>query len=196
MPQPDGSMCQESCECGSDACFVLGPLGGLCGECIVDADCPDGGCTIPNPLSEPPEGAVCNDGSLGGGCQTDAACQDPLICVTVIDIPGILTSVTCSECEADADCVAGLCSPDYEIQALSGHWICVDVGSVPNGGACDFLGSGDAACASGHCAIGDLLGVTQIGVCGECEDDGDCGVGICEPPVVDLMSGLSPSICV
>lgn len=192
---PNGSACGDDCECNSDACYVVGILGGLCGECLVDADCPIGGCTVPSSLANPPEGAVCNDGSLGDGCQTDGVCQDPLVCVEIIDVPGVITNTTCSECATDADCGAQLCSPEYDIIALGGDWICVDAGSVPDGSGCDFEGSGDTACASGRCAIADVMGLLELGVCGPCEDDGDCPLGTCHPPEVDLMMGLVPSYC-
>ncbi|MBL8944696.1 MAG: hypothetical protein JNK45_16165, partial [Myxococcales bacterium] len=55
-PQPNGAMCDTNEECVSAMCFVVGPLGGICGDCLTDADCAGttgGGCSIPNPLAQP-----------------------------------------------------------------------------------------------------------------------------------------------
>ena len=46
------------CGCASGLCFLVPILGGWCGECLVDADCGNGGCTIPDPISS--VGATCN----------------------------------------------------------------------------------------------------------------------------------------
>lgn len=199
-PQPDGAMCTEDAECISGHCFVVGILGGLCGECNTDADCADttmGGCTIPNPLAQPPQGAVCNTGEHGAGCMGDEVCMDPFICAEILNVPGVLVASTCSECTADADCGMDLCSPSYDVLNLSGSKDCVMPGSVPDGGGCDFEGSGDMACESGHCAIADVMGLLQLGVCSPCEVDADCMMGeTCDPPSVDLATGLVAGACV
>jgi hypothetical protein len=196
--QPDGSSCNQPCECNSDSCFVVGILGGLCGECDEDADCPNGGCSPPEPVLQPPLGAVCNDGSLGGGCQTDAACQEPLVCAVVLDVPGVITTSTCGECELDDDCGTDLCSPEYAFPSLGGSWQCVAPGSEPIGSGCAFDGSGDQSCASGMCAEADVMGLFSVGVCSECEVDDDCTMAnqICQPAGVDLDAGLIPATCV
>ena len=163
----------------------------------MDADCPIGGCTPPDPVANPPVGAVCNDGSLGDGCQSDVVCQDPLVCVEVLEIPGIITTTTCSECEVDADCGADLCAPVYAFPALGGHWECVMPGSGPNGSGCSLVGSGDASCTSGMCAEADVMGLFSVGVCSDCEVDADCDAGdICENAQVDFENGLIPAVCV
>jgi hypothetical protein len=191
----DGDSCYSDCDCASDSCFEFGILGGYCGECQVDADCPLGGCTQPDALATPPIGAVCNDGSLGGGCQSDAACQAPLACVEVYDVPGVVQTSTCSECATDDECGAQLCSPQLQVEHLAGAWVCVDAGSLPDGSSCDLTGSGDAACASGRCTLADIMGLLTVGVCGECDDDDDCSLGACTPAGLDLMAGLTPSVC-
>ena len=197
MGLPNDSMCMEDCECVSESCYSS-VLGGLCGECTSDADCPAGGCTPPDPLTSPPVGAVCNDGGFAEGCETDAACQDPWICVSVVDIPGILESSTCSECQSDADCGGDLCSPEYAFPSIGGYWECVAPDSEGLGTACDFVGSGDESCMSGFCTAADIMGLLSIGICSECEVDGDClGGQTCDPPEVDLHSGmLVPATCV
>jgi hypothetical protein len=196
MGQPNDSTCNEDCECASESCYTSA-LGGLCGECTSDADCPGGGCTPPDPLTSPPVGAVCNDGGFAEGCETDAACQDPYICVNVIDVPGLLESNTCSECQSDADCGGDLCSPEYAFPSIGGYWECVAPDSEGLGTACDFVGSGDQSCTSGFCAVADIMGILSIGVCSECEVDGDCLLAqVCVPAEVDIGSGaLAPATC-
>jgi hypothetical protein len=194
---PDGEMCEEDGQCASGHCFVLGVLGGICGACETEADCPGGGCTPPNPLAQPPTASACNDGGFGAACDTDEICQDDLQCVTVVDVPGVLSASTCSECAVDADCDAGqLCAPDIAIAALTGVYRCVATGTLANGQSCDYANSGDESCVSGHCAIADVMGLLQIGVCSACEIDVQCmAPQVCEPPQVDLMAGLIPGGC-
>jgi hypothetical protein len=195
-PQP-GVDCSEDAECASGHCYVVGILGGVCGECTSDEDCPDGGCTPPNPLAVPPEPSVCNTGTLGDGCDSDAVCEGILYCATVIDIPGVIVVNTCSQCRGDFDCSAGqLCSPMSDITSFSGVKLCVDPGSQPLGASCDQQGSGDQACTTGHCATADVMGLLQVGVCSECETDMDCPLDTqCHPPEVDLSQGYLPGYC-
>jgi hypothetical protein len=196
-PQPNGSECSTNEECESGMCFHVSILGGLCGECLVDEDCPDGGCSIPNPLSDPPQGATCNEGEQGGGCMSDDVCVDDLTCEVILDVPGIFTASTCSQCETDADCEGDqLCSPAYDIPNLSGAKVCVDPGTVPNGEGCDHVGSGDEACESGFCYEYDVMGFLVLGVCGECKVDADCDEGECLEPDVDTDTfEVTPPTC-
>jgi hypothetical protein len=194
---PNGSACELDEECESGSCYVVQLLGGLCGECKVDADCPGGGCTLPNPFAMPPTGSVCNDGGYGAGCMSDDACADDLQCATVIDVPGIIAVSTCGECIADADCdVGSVCAPDIALVGMiNGVNRCVAEGSLSNGQSCDYATSGDLSCASGHCAVADVMGFLLLGVCSECEADEDCLGLSCEPPIVDLDGGLFPGTC-
>jgi hypothetical protein len=141
---------------------------------------------------------VCNDGSYGGGCMSDDACADALQCGVVVDVPGVLTVSTCGECVADADCDTGfVCAPDIAVvNTIAGVKRCVAENSLANGQSCDFTTSGDASCASGYCAIADLMGFLSLGVCSECEADADCPGSTCEPPVIDPTNGLVPGFCV
>ncbi len=201
MPLPNGELCTsgDDAECESGHCFES-PLGNICGECEVDADCADttmGGCSIPNPLMMPPTGATCNDGSLGGGCMTSDVCMEPLICAEILNVPAVIVASTCSECTTDADCMGGdLCSPSYDVLNLSGSKTCVPPGSVPTGEGCDFMSSGDDACLSGFCAVADVMGFVQLGVCSECEGDMGCMPDEeCAPPEVALDAGLIAGTC-
>ena len=183
----------------SERCFVVTALGGVCGECNSDADCPDGGCTIPNPLADPPVGSTCNDGSAGTGCETDEVCQDGLVCGTLVEIPGIFALQTCGECLTDADCADGqLCSPTVDIGMFNGQRTCSDPGTSPNGELCDLDGSGNEACESGLCATVDIEGIVQVGVCGDCGVDADCmgADEVCLPADIDIDSGeVIPPTC-
>ena len=191
-----GGMCSADDECESNSCFVVPLLGGLCGECKVDADCVDGGCTTPNPLGG--VGAMCNDGSAGDGCQTDAVCSDPdnPYCGVVLDATPILKVSTCGECKTNADCDApkGNCSPDVNVSEFSGIMQCVADGSLANDSACNHVEQGgvplgNAACASGKCGTAVLMGIIKVGVCGECLTDADCGGGTCQDATIDIQSG-------
>jgi hypothetical protein len=194
---PNGSECAEDSDCESGHCFDVGVLGSICGECELDSDCPGGGCTPPNPLSEPPVGSLCNAGEYGAGCMSDDACQAPLQCALVIDVPGVIAASTCGECVDDVDCDPGLlCAPDIAVVGvINGVKRCVAQGSLVNGQSCDFTTSGDASCASGICAVADVMGFLFLGVCSQCEVDSDCPGQICQPPQVDLMTGIVPGVC-
>ena len=194
---PNGESCTDDSECESGYCYEISVLGSICGECEVDGDCPDGGCTPPNFLAQPPVGSVCNSGEYGGGCMSDLVCEPGLHCALVIDVPGIISASTCSECELDVDCDVGfLCAPDIAVIGnITGAKRCVAQGTLVNGQSCDFTTSGDSSCASGLCVPADLMGVLQIGVCSECEVDAECASQICKPPQVDLQMGLVPGVC-
>ncbi|MBC8072870.1 MAG: hypothetical protein IAG13_31400 [Deltaproteobacteria bacterium] len=195
---PDGETCEEDQQCASGHCFVVGIFGGVCGECVTDSDCAGGGCTPPNPLASPPTPSTCNDGGYGGGCMSDEACADGLRCATVLEVPGVITASTCSECASDAECDAGqLCAPDIAVLGLTGVYRCVEAGTLANGQSCDFATSGDESCASGHCAVADVMGLLSLGVCSACETDAQCmAPQECEPPQVDLEIGLIAGGCV
>lgn len=199
-PLPNGEMCDDNAMCESAMCFVVGPLGGICGECLSDADCAastGGGCSIPNPLAMPPQGAECNMGEPGEGCMSDEVCADEQVCAEILNVPGILVASTCSECIEDAGCDKGqLCSPQYNVAELSGVKTCVDPGTVKDGIGCDLDGTGNDACASGFCQPADVLGVLELGVCSACATDEDCMNGdVCVPPAIDLEAGLVAGAC-
>jgi hypothetical protein len=199
-----GGMCSADEECASNSCFLLPLLGGLCGECKVDGDCVDGGCSTPNPFAG--VGAMCNDGSAGDGCQTDAVCSDldNPHCGVVLDATPIIKISTCGECKTNADCDApkGNCSPDVDVSEFSGIMQCVADGSLANDSACNYVEQGgvplgNAACASGKCGTAVLMGIIKVGVCGECLTDADCGGGSCVDGSIDIESGdLFGSKCV
>ncbi|MEM9463629.1 MAG: hypothetical protein AAGF11_56350, partial [Myxococcota bacterium] len=198
MCPPGGGMaCNVPADCPSNACYTLGALGGVCSECDEDADCAFG-CSAGNPLSG--DCAFCCDGTLGCGCETDLACQGGLPCAQLLSVPGIIDISTCSECASDADCPGGnLCAPSYDLSSLGGQLGCVPPMSLPNGEGCDIAGSGDMQCVSGNCASATLMGIPIIGVCSECDEDADCGGGVCVLPeivLVGVMLDVVPGMCI
>ncbi len=207
MRKPPGEECQLDCECAliteydpgggtvefddtqDGKCFVVPLIGGLCGECVTPDDCgPNEGCTIPNPLASTP--SFCNDGSLGAGCDADGpnTCQDPLVCGTVLDAAGILTVSTCGDCAESADCTDAEtpnCAPTIDVANFTGTLTCVGDGSLEQNNAC-VPGEGKA-CASGVCSVAVVMGVIQVGICGECDADNPCDDGFtCEDAFVDI----------
>jgi len=199
QPQPDGAECTVDAECESGKCYFISLLGGVCGECNEDADCPDGGCTPPNPLVEPAIPPACNDGELGGGCETTEVCQDDLTCVTFIEVPSVATISTCAECESDADCAGGQqCAPQIDVANFSGQFSCVDDGSVPAGQGCDLAGEAEECEAGLLCAAVDVGGFVEFGLCAECGVNADCTEmdEVCNDPDVNLETGeITPPMC-
>ncbi len=192
---PDGSQCSDDSECQSLNCYVLGALGGICGECNEDADCPSGGCSLPNPLTSEP--SLCNDGEVAAGCESDDACGGGLICADILDVPGVLVASTCSECDDDSQCPPGwLCNPSYDIASITGVKLCRAAGTVGDGEGCEPFGDGDAACASGRCAVASFMDLFELGVCSECSSGADCMSGVCDPAEIDLAKGFIPATCV
>lgn len=205
--QPINSPCTDSSGCGCDTekCFVVPALGGFCGECLADADCAPGGCSVPNPIAG--VGATCNEGGPGEGCMSDDVCVDADngICGTLLEVPGIITVATCGQCKVNADCTdAGLpnCTPTYDVPNFKGKLDCVADGSVPNNLGCSLEDdggnpAGNKACESGFCGEASVMGLLKLGVCGECNADSDCGPGeTCTDPSVDLdMGALVGSVC-
>ncbi|MCA9717064.1 MAG: hypothetical protein H6713_33215 [Myxococcales bacterium] len=205
MRNPPGEECQLDCECAlvtnydpengtveyddsqDGKCFVVPLIGGLCGECVTADDCNGAGCTIPNPLASTP--SFCNDGSLGAGCDVDGpnTCQDPLMCGTVLDAAGILTVSTCGDCAESADCMDAAepnCAPTIDVANFTGTLQCVADGAIPNDNAC-VKGEGKA-CESGVCSIAVVMGVIEVGICGECDADNPCQSGSCTDAWVDI----------
>lgn len=203
-PEPDaadlGGTCADGCDCMSEECFVVGPLGGVCSECDADEDCPEAnsGCNFGNPLNG--TAATCSDGSIGSGCETADACQDGLFCPTLIEVAGIISVSTCSECAVDADCTAPqLCVPTYDIENIAGNYQCVDPMTIEDDEGCNLQGDG-SECVSGNCAPASLMNIPVVGVCSPCNEDGDCmGAETCEFPQVAVngtMLELVPGMCV
>jgi hypothetical protein len=189
-----GDMCSTDGDCAEDLfCNGVPSLGyGICSACGGDEDCDGGNCTLTaNGYFE------CGDGSLGQMCETDEACADGTYCAEVVDLGGLVNGNFCSECKDDSQCENGqLCAPMIEfmdIMNIGGQRTCVDPKSVPNDQICDHMGNGDEACM-GFCSPASLMGLIEIGVCGECETDADCMGGTCTPPELGF-GGVTGSTC-
>lgn len=204
--QPINSSCTDASGCGCDTgkCFVVPALGGFCGECLVDADCAGGGCSVPNPIAG--VGASCNMGEPGQGCMSDEVCADPMnaTCGTLLQVPGIITVSTCGQCQVDADCPMDLpnCTPTYDVANFSGKLDCVADAAIDNNQGCSLedeggMPAGNSACKSGFCGEASVMGLLKLGICGECNSDADCPMGQqCTDPQVDLGVGaLIGSVC-
>jgi hypothetical protein len=174
-----GASCTSDCECASANCYVVPFLGGQCGECTEDADCAmttGGGCTPPNPFMA--NGSTCNMGELGGGCETSDVCAEGLVCGSVLDLLGLLEINTCGNCVSDADCVGQICAPVVSVMEFSGVNDCIDPNTLPQDSFCNLMGNGNQACQSGICSTIDIMGLAEIGACGQCNTDADC-MGTC-----------------
>jgi hypothetical protein len=190
------------CDCESDNCFLVGPLGGVCSECDSSEDCEATtgfGCNFGNPLTMTP--AVCSTtGDVGESCESVDDCAAGLFCPTLIEVAGILTVATCSECEEDMGCMGGdICTPTYDIVNIAGNYYCAAPGSVPDDEGCNLTGDG-SECASGNCAPASLMMIPVVAVCSPCNEDMDCAAGeTCMFPEVALAGNaleLIPGGCV
>jgi len=192
---PNGDSCTEPSECQSGHCYVIPMLGGLCGECTSDADCRYG-CGTANPLLDPPAPSTCDDGLLGAGCESDDSCESDFVCAAVLDIPGVITVGTCGTCRGSGDCGSGqACNLIADYVTVQGQHECVTVGSEPDGETCSLPFDGEAACAN-HCAPVSVMGLFELGVCGECRDGADCGNGgTCLPGRFNFGDPPVPSQC-
>ena len=104
---------------------------------------------------------------------------------------------TCGECLSDGNCPDGLiCAPVFSFAAYSGARTCIPANSQLQDSYCDLENDGDLACVSGICSPADIMGLAQVGACGECQTDDDCGDGTCNPAMFDLGTGaLTGSWC-
>jgi hypothetical protein len=202
---PLGAACIDAtCDCESDNCFIVGPLGGVCSECDEDADCAATtgfGCNFGNPLTGTP--AVCSTtGTQGESCESVDACADGFYCPTLIEVPGILSAATCSECEPGSNngCTGNdICTPSYDIANIGGYYYCAEPGSVADGLGCNLTGSGNE-CESGQCAPASLMNIPVVAVCAPCNENSDCGGGeTCQLPEVTIAGDtlvLVPGACI
>ncbi|NVB37732.1 hypothetical protein G6O69_07795 [Pseudenhygromyxa sp. WMMC2535] len=186
---PNGAACTSDGECMSANCYVVPFLGGQCGECNEDADCDAGGCTAPNPFES--NGSTCNMGELGGGCESSDVCEDGLTCGNVLDLLGLIQINTCGNCETDDMCTDDqICAPLVSVEEFSGVNDCIDPGTLEQDAFCNLEGNGDNACASGICSTIDIMGLAEVGACGQCNSDDDCAGDTCVAGEFVLDSGM------
>ena len=208
---PIDTPCKDAsgCGCASGKCFLVPILGGWCSECLGDADCTGGGCTVPNPIEG--IGATCNMGEPGAGCETNNVCSDPAnaLCGTLLAVENIISVSTCGECITGADCTADPmltnCAPTYDVMNFSGQYKCVADNSTANNEGCNLMDDGmgepvgNKACMSGFCGDATVMGLLHVGVCGECNSNADCtdpAKPTCTDAMVDLdQATLVGSVC-
>jgi hypothetical protein len=191
----NGATCTSDEECNSGNCYVVPFLGGSCGECNQDSDCFPGGCTPYNPF-EVGEWSVCNMGEAGAGCESDEVCAGDLSCAAVFDLLGLIIINTCGSCVDDSECGNQICAPLVDISQFGGQMDCIEPNSLPQDAYCSLEGNGADVCASGKCAVIDIMGLAEIGACGECNNDLDCDMGTCVVGEFVLDSGtLVGSTC-
>lgn len=120
-----------------------------------------------------------------------------LVCGNVLDLLGLITLDTCGECKSDGDCTPGqLCAPDVSVGDFSGVNECIAPGSLPQDAYCLLDGNGDDACMSGICSVVDVMGLAQLGACGECDSGTDCNGGTCVAGELVIDTGvLTGSTC-
>lgn len=158
----DGQTCMADAECKSGHCFDTGE-GMVCSQCGTDQDCRDGGSGLNCNWDRDLGYRVCEDGSLGQGCDDEQGCQSDH-CTKRSEES---RRGTCSECGTDEDCResgAGLsCGFDRE----QGFYAC-------SAGALGDRCEDDAGCQEGKChAVGGGPGGGG-GVCSLCLDDMEC----------------------
>ncbi|MBA3547541.1 MAG: hypothetical protein H0T76_13740 [Nannocystis sp.] len=199
-PLPNGAECGSDADCESMNCYknMLVMLS-VCAECNEDADCVAAGTGTACNLDLATQSIACSDGQNGSTCMSDEACMSTH-CDAVIEIPipGLLPD-TCGECSVSDDCpvMDDICSPNFDFMAFSGQKKCVAPGSVENNQLCPSdEAEGDAACMSGHCTTATLMGIVPVNICGECDGDGDCDMGMTCMPAEASMAGLTGSTCV
>lgn len=194
-PQPDGADCTSNDGCESGFCFIFPMLGGRCSECLIDQDCGTGTCSF-----EPATGyALCTDGSVGKGCNTDEGCMGDLVCGELIDTGGVFNANFCSECATNEQCSGDdACVPQYNISTFTGQLVCAGPGTVANDEGCPVVGGvpDGSVCIGGHCGVAELFGgFLRLGVCGDCTADTDCTDGQTCTAASGSMSGLNGSSC-
>jgi hypothetical protein len=196
----NGAVCTSNAECDSCNCYLVPFLGGQCGECDNvdgDKDCAEitgGGCTPPNPFEN--NGSTCNMGEAGGGCQSSDVCAEGLSCGNVLSLLGVVEINTCGECASDADCDGGdICAPIVVVEEFNGQNTCIVPGTLPQHSFCNIGAAGDAACMD-ICSTVDIMGLAQVGACGECKNNDDCNGGTCTFGAFDIGNGtLTGSVC-
>jgi hypothetical protein len=195
-PQPNGGQCESNEGCDSGFCYVLPMIGGVCSECLMDADCEMGTCALDAAAMY----AVCTMGELGDMCDSDEGCMGELVCTELIDTGGFFNASFCSTCGPTLPCEGDdTCTPVYDPEGFSGHLECAAPMSVPNGGGCpldDAMMGDGTVCVSGICSVADaFMGFVLLGVCGDCITDDDCMMDqTCTPATAD-GGGLMGSVC-
>lgn len=199
---PNGEECTDPAQCMTLNCYKIplpvdGLPPGLCSVCDKDMDCVDAGLGTACTVDAVTLAAKCTYGDLGSFCESEAACQKDLFCAQLIPGSDGFLPHTCSECNLDTDCGGGLrCLPVIDVAKYSGMKHCTVQGTVNPGGLCP-LPDGDAMCLTGKCALLNIAGIFDVGVCGQCKADTDCPgspMMKCDPP--KFNDGFVASTCI
>lgn len=188
----DGEACNVDSDCKSESCFALIGTAGICGACDSDADC-QLGCTPPGMFSTPPRPSSCGEGQLGSGCETDSACKPGYTCADIATLSLGYTLRSCSKCDSADDCETGeICGVSFGFADQSAHRECAAPSTRGLGQVCEQ----DGDCASARCSTFTFPEGTEVGVCGECNDDSDCASpASCTATEFQRDAGFVPSSC-
>lgn len=120
----------------------------------------------------------------GANCLDNDACASTQ-CLTIPFLGG-----QCGECDDDEDCLSGGCTVHSPYAAT---------GSTCNdGSAGDGCESDDACSGDLHCGVVlDILGLIELGTCGQCATDADCTDGAAAfcTPIVDTEEFSGQRFC-
>ncbi len=185
--QGDGSLCspcQSDNDCGgpNDFCLTYPDELRYCGRyCQGDADCPADNEFCARTSGLPQCARVDDNGDFrcGGSseeCEYDTDCGTDRRCESKFCVPLAVSGKALGEsCEADADCLHGLCalSDKGRVCSRTCDWLRSD--------SCGTSGRYCAATSTGTCGIGLCLpGAAGAGVFGAaCSRDTDCGSLFC-----------------
>lgn len=199
---PNGDECTDPAQCMTENCYKIplpvdGLPPGLCSVCDADMDCVAAGLGTACTVDAMTLAAKCTYGDVGSFCESQAACQKDLFCAQLIPGSDGFLPHTCSECSLDTDCGGGLrCLPVIDVAQYAGKKVCKVMGTVSAGGLCP-LPDGDAMCVTGKCALLNIAGLFDVGVCGDCKADADCpnsATKKCDPP--KFADGFVASKCI
>jgi hypothetical protein len=191
-----GFYCQRTSAEVCGACQPASAIGGPCGAMANGATCAVGQCNTISCTTVVSVGGMCEYGSyvcapgltcqitcqapaqVGGGCGSDADCQDGLTCVSANTMPTCATRSALGQscdhvaCQLSLGCGA-LPDGGTSCQVLAAGGACV---SVSDGGLCKQA----EYCVDGGCVPQPVIGQT-------CSQDSDCAVGRCISKVCTLV---------
>lgn len=171
-PRPNGSLCIGNNQCSSGRCFFAGGFGGVCGGCSNDSNCPSNQvCDHPRLVEGHWTPSACVTPALGKAC-TSQRCGIGKSCESIFYSPELYNVRTCSSCLKDNQCTGGkVCAPVLDIEGMTGYFGCITAQSRTLGEICKDQNE----CQAGLiCASAPLGALGSVGVCSECDEDGDC----------------------
>ncbi len=172
-PDVDPNACDPACEDPTAVCDE-----GVCVECILDDDCPDGVCTDQNVCVE------CIDACDSGHCFENVCveCYQQNHCGQQ---RCLVDQNICVDCLVSEDCIspdASVCGPANACEACVDDAGCLGVDNRCDEGVCvectiatEATDCGGKSCdpATNECTTTD---VGTVGVCEACVADSECGM--------------------